>query len=158
MRQLFALLLRQLTRRSKSLLLLLAATAVYFHVVGKIVFGVKASSSASSSSAAPNSPLSKLSSLDPSSSSHGLDLFPDLFLHRLDLGGGDWTVRSENGSDGPAVKATVPGGVYSDLEAAGRLGKDGIYYRLGFPLSDYGSLLFLSAVCCCSYCCCCCCC
>ena len=41
MRQLFALLLRQLTRRSKSLLLLLAATAVYFHVVGKIVFGTR---------------------------------------------------------------------------------------------------------------------
>lgn len=44
----------------------------------------------------------------------------------LDLQGHDWTVRNENSSI--LVPATVPGGIYTDLENAGVL-KTPVYYR-----------------------------
>ncbi len=111
---------RQLSRRYRSLLLLLVCVLIYAHVVTRMV-----RSGGSSSSAKLD-----LAALPPSASSHALDLYPDQETLRLDLGGDDWTVRSEDGMAGPAVAAVVPGGVYSDLQAAGKLGENDIYYRL----------------------------
>ncbi|XP_034250951.1 beta-mannosidase-like isoform X2 [Thrips palmi] len=52
--------------------------------------------------------------------------------HQVPLDGGDWTLYSEVG--GVQVAGSVPGGVYSDLRAAGQLPKD-LFYR--FNDEDY---------------------
>jgi len=52
-------------------------------------------------------------------------------IAHFDLGGGDWSVRNENSSVlvGPDSGARVPGGIYTDLQRANKLGKEDIYYR-----------------------------